>query len=285
MNKVRKYVIYLGINSPPRTMKDSLQSNKLILMSITILSCFTLSCVNTKKVTYFQNMSASEISRIDSVAKFAEPIIQIDDILSVNIITVDPQSVEIVNQATTLQAIGTSTSPTRQEITGFPVDRNGDIELALVGKIHVAGLTTYQAKELVREKVSKDFKDPNVNVRFANFKISVLGEVNKPASYTLQNEKVSILDVLSLAGDLTIYGKRENIAVIRDANGKKEIGRLNINSVELFSSPFYYLRQNDIIYVEPNKAKVISLNAAARTTAAVAVSALSTLVLIFTRIW
>lgn len=266
-------------------MKNKVKGSAFTVIVLALAVLLLDSCVNTKHVAYFQNMSLNDSSKIDTVAKYIEPVIQIDDILSINIITADPQSIEIVNQATTLQAIGTSTSPTRQEITGFPVDKNGDIELAIVGKIHVLGLTTYQAKELIREKVSKDFKNPNVNVRFANFKISVLGEVTRPASYSLPNEKVSILDVLSLAGDLTIYGKRENIAVIRDNHGKKEIGRLNLNSTELFASPFYYLKQNDVVYVEPNKAKVISLNSAARTTAAVTISAISTLVLIFTRIW
>lgn len=259
---------------------------KLLPRLVFVCALFMFSsCVSTKNVTYFQNMSLNERSNLDSVAIFVEPTIQTDDILAINIITADPQSVAVINQATTLQAIGTSTSPSRQEITGFPVDKNGDVELAMIGKVHVAGLTTYQAKELIRGRVSKDFKDPNVNVRFANFKVSVLGEVNRPASYSLPNEKVSILDVLSLAGDLTLYGKRENITVIRDNNGKKEFGRMNLNSTDIFASPFYYLRQNDVIYVEPNKAKVVSLNTAARTTAAVALSAISTIVLIFTRIW
>jgi len=229
-------------------------------------------------------MSLNEQSKIDSVAKFTDPVIQSDDILIINIITADPQSVQVINQAFTYQAQGTATNIRSQEITGFFVDSEGNVELANIGKLHVAGLTTRQAKELIRAKVSIDFKDPNVNVRFANFKVSVLGEVNKPGSYTLPNEKVSVLDVLSLSGDLTIYGKRENISVIRESNGKKEIGRLNLNSTSIFSSPFYYMKQNDVIYVEPNKAKVLTLNSAARTTATVTISAISTLILIFTRI-
>jgi len=229
-------------------------------------------------------MSLNEQSKIDSVAKFTDPVIQSDDILIINIITSDPQSVQVINQAFTYQAQGTATNIRSQEITGFFVDSEGFVELANIGKLHVAGLTTRQAKELIRAKVSIDFKDPNVNVRFANFKVSVLGEVNKPGSYTLPNEKVSVLDVLSLSGDLTIYGKRENISVIREKNGIKEIGRLNLNSTSIFSSPFYYMKQNDVIYVEPNKAKVLTLNSAARTTATVTISAISTLILIFTRI-
>jgi len=259
-------------------------NNKLNLFLFWCITGMCMSCVGTKKVTYLQNLSSAERSVIDSVAAFTEPVIQTDDILAISINTNDPQSSAVVNQASSLQSVGASSNISRQEISGFLVDKNGEVELTRLGKIKVRGLTTYQAKELVRSIAAKDFKNPAVSVRFANFKVSVLGEVNRPAAYNLPNEKVSILDVLTLAGDLTLYGKRENIAVIREMNGRKEVGRLNLNSVDIFQSPFYYMKQNDVVYVEPNKAKVISLNSAARTTFAVAISALSTLVLIFTRL-
>jgi len=259
------------------------------LLTIKILSVFLIfmcnSCVSTKNITYFQDLSASKSSTLESTAKFVEPVIQSDDILSISIITIDPQSAAVVNQSNTLQGAGTSTSISRTEIQGFLVDRNGDIDLALIGKLKVAGLTTYQATEKVRELAARDFKDPKVSVRFANFKVSVLGEVNKPAAYSLPNEKVTILDALSLAGDLTLYGKRENILVIREQNGKKEMGRLNINSSAMFSSPYYYLRQNDVIYVEPVNAKVSALNAPVRSNIGIAFSAISIVVLIATRLF
>jgi polysaccharide export outer membrane protein len=255
------------------------QSIKLFLGILTV--GLISSCISSKNVTYFQNLSGAKQSELESGTKFTEPVIQVDDILSIAITTIDPQSASVVNQATSTQAgVGTS----KQEITGFLVDKDGFIEFSLLGKVKVAGLTTSAAKQLIHDKASRDLKNPIVTIRFANFKISVLGEVNRPAAYALPNEKVSILDVLSLAGDLTIYGRRDNILVVRDIDGKKEFGRLDINTVDVFKSPYFYLRQNDVVYVEPNKSKVITLNAPARTTFTLALSALSTAILIFIRL-
>jgi polysaccharide export outer membrane protein len=244
---------------------------------------FISSCISSKNITYFQNLSTEKRSVMESVAKFTEPVIQSDDILAISINTIDPQSSAVVNQAGAVLGSGTSGS-SREPINGYLVDKNGEVELSLIGRVKVAGLTTFDAKELIRKKASRDLKDPNVSVRFANFKVSILGEVGRPAAYTLPNEKVSVLDALSLAGDLTIYGRRENILVIRDNNGRKEFGRLNLNSTDTFTSPFYYLKQNDVVYVEPNKSRVTTLNNPTRTLVALGISVLSSAVLIFTRL-
>ncbi|TKC05254.1 polysaccharide biosynthesis/export family protein [Pedobacter frigoris] len=243
------------------------------------------SCVSNKKIAYFQDIQGVDQAKLENAAKFTEPVIQTDDILSINIFTLNPQTGAVVNQAAATPLLGGSTnSAAASQTTGFLVDRNGDIELSLVGKVRVAGLTTYQARELVREKVSKDYKDPNVQLRFANFKVSVLGEVNTPSTYTLPNEKVSILDALSLAGDLTIYGRRENVLIVRDNDGKKEFARLNLNSSEIFNSPFYYLKQNDVIYIEPNKRKVSASNSGQIQTIGVIASVLSVIVIAITNL-
>jgi polysaccharide export outer membrane protein len=254
----------------------------LLLLAV----AFCTSCVSNKKIAYFQDIQSVDKANLENAAKFTEPIIQSDDILSINIFTLNPQSGAIINQASSTPLLGGSanTAMASQQITGFLVDKNGDIELALVGKIKVAGLTTYQAREFVRTKVSDFYKDPNVQLRFANFKVSVLGEVTSPSSYTLPNEKVTILDALSLAGDLTIFGKRENILVVRDNDGKKEFARLNLNSSDIFNSPFYYLKQNDVVYVEPNKRKVSATNSAQLQTISVIASVLSVLVLALTQL-
>jgi polysaccharide export outer membrane protein len=264
-------------------MIDKLNGKRLLMLLGLTGAMFISSCISSKNVTYFQNVSTEKRSVLESVAKFTEPVIQSDDILSISINTIDPQSASVVNQAGTVLGSGNA-SYSREPINGYLVDKNGEVELSLIGKVKVAGLTTFDARELIRKKASRDLKDPNVTVRFANFKVSVLGEVGRPASYTLPNERVSVLDALSMAGDLTIYGKRENILVIRDTNGRKEFGRLNLNSTDTFNSPFYYLKQNDVVYVEPNKSRVTALNAPTRTTVALIVSALGTFVLIFTRL-
>lgn len=262
---------------------------KLSFLKLHVILGFSIvvfqSCVSTKNVTYFQNLSTQTEYVLDSTSKFIEPTIKADDILAISVITIDPQTSALINQSNSLQVVGAASNISRQDIDGFLVDSNGEIELAIIGKIKVGGLTTAQARELIRSKVMKDFKEPKVSVRFANFKISVLGEVNKPAAYSLPNEKVSILDVLSLAGDLTIYGKRENVLVIRDMDGRKEMGRLNLNSVEVFRSPFFYLRQNDVVYVEQSKARISTLNAPTRANIGIFLSAVSVLALAFTRVF
>jgi len=250
--------------------------NLLLVFTIVLVS----SCVSNKKIAYFQDIQTVNQAQLENAVKFTEPTIQPDDILSINVFTLNPQSGAIVNQAASTPTLGgnTNTSLATQN-TGFLVDKNGEIELSLIGKLKIAGLTTYQAKELIREKASLVYKEPNVQLRFANFKVSVLGEVNAPSAYTLPNEKVSILDALSLAGDLTIYGRRDNILIVRDNNGKKEFSRLDLNSSNIFNSPFYYLKQNDVIYVEPNKRKVSASNSAQIQTIGVIASVISVIVL------
>lgn len=265
---------FISMNKKNNVNKGS----KLAVLFFSIaLSC---SCVSNKKIAYFQDIQSVKQAKLDSAIAFTEPVIQPDDILSINIFTLNPQSGAIINQAAATPTLGGNTnSSTAAQSTGFLVDKNGEIEISLIGKLKVAGLTTYQARELIREKATDVYKQPNVQLRFANFKVSVLGEVNSPSAYTLPNEKVTILDALSLAGDLTIYGRRENVLIVRDNNGKKEFARLDLNSSNIFSSPFYYLKQNDVIYVEPNKRKVSASNSAQIQTISVIASVLSVIVL------
>lgn len=258
--------------------------NFICLIALFILS----SCGSTKNVPYFQDISLDPTSELEHTAKFTEPVIQSDDILSISIFITDPNTNMIVNQAAT-QAISTSTGSVSTlaatpPTSGFLVDKNGEIDLSIVGKVKVSGLTTYQARDLIKEKSAVVYANPNVQVRFANFKVTILGEVARPASYVIPNEKVSVLDALGLAGDLTIYGRRENVTLIRDNGGKKEFARLNLNSKEIFNSPYYYLRQNDVLYIEPNKGKAASRNAARTQTFALVGTALSVLIALITRL-
>jgi polysaccharide biosynthesis/export protein len=249
-------------------------------IAIIAMVSLTSSCVSNKKIAYFQDIQTVNQAKLENAAVFTEPTIQPDDILSINIFTLNQQTGSIINQAASTPALGGNTnSSLAAQSTGFLVDRNGEVELSLIGKLKVSGLTTYQARELIREKAAEVYKQPNVQLRFANFKVSVLGEVNAPSAYTLPNEKVTILDALSLAGDLTIYGKRENVLIVRDNDGKKEFARLDLNSSNIFNSPFYYLKQNDVVYVEPNKRKVSASNSAQIQTIGVIASVISVIVL------
>ncbi|MES2454305.1 MAG: polysaccharide biosynthesis/export family protein [Bacteroidota bacterium] len=253
-------------------------------LAVTFIILFS-SCASTKKVSYFQDITAVNQSQIINMAQFTEPVIKSDDILAINIFSIDPASTVVSNQASSAQALGTnSASSTPQQTVGFLVDKEGEVELVGIGKLKLAGLTTYQAKALIRLEAEKLYNKPSVEVRFANFKVTVLGEVNRPAVYTMPNEKVTFLDALGLAGDMTIFGKRENVMLIRDNAGKKEFIRFDLNSTEFLNSPFFYLKQNDVIYVEPNKGKAASLNAARTQTYAIIGSALSVLVVLFSRL-
>ncbi len=257
-----------------------------VVLMLAFASCS--STKSTKSVPYFQDISPALESEMQATAKYTEPIIQVDDILSISIFTIDDKTGMIVNQvgsqainpATGAASVLGATSPT----SGFLVDKNGEIDLSVVGKVKLIGLTTYQARDLVKEKAAVFYTNPSVQVRFANFKVTILGEVARPATYVIPNEKVTVLDALGLAGDLTIFGKRENVKLIRDNNGKKEFAIFNLNSKELFNSPYYYLKQNDVLYIEPNKGKAASLNQSRTQTFALIGSIASVLIILITRL-
>jgi len=247
---------------------------------IVALCIFASSCATNKKIIYFQDIQNIKQAELENAAAFKEPVIQPDDNLSISIFTLNQQTGSIINQAAATPILGgNANSSLSQQVTGFVVDKNGDVELALAGKIKVAGLTTYEAREAVRARVVKFYNEPNVQLRFANFKVSVVGEVNAPSTYNMPNEKVTVMDAISLAGDLTIYGRRDNVLIVRDNSGKKEYAHLDLNSSEIFNSPFYYLRQNDLIYIEPNKARVSANNAAQVQVIGIITSVLSVLIL------
>ncbi|WP_245901504.1 polysaccharide biosynthesis/export family protein [Chitinophaga ginsengisoli] len=258
-----------------------------------VMSLYFSSCSTPKNIGYFKDIPDSIRKTSIDQATFYTPTIQPDDILQVNIQTLDPSATTLLNQQNTttwpvngnpLGAGNTPTSSPASSMSGYLVDKDGYVMLPLIGKIFVKGKTTDAVRDEVRTKAAEYYKDPVVNVRFVNFKITVLGEVAKPASYIMPNEKVSLLDALGMAGDLTIYGKRENILLIRDAGNKKEFVRFNINDSKTFTSPYFYLRQGDVVYVEPNKAKIASTDVAKTRNFTIAVSLLSLLVVLATKI-
>jgi len=255
-----------------------------------VLLCILISsCNSAKNITYFQNVPDSIYNRSYStaVAQFSEPVIQPNDILQISILTLDPESNSVLTPANSgsfsVQA-GAATGAVPQTISGFMVDADGSIELPLAGKIKVAGLTTIQARDLIRSKIAVLYKEPVVSVRFANFTITVLGEVARPSTYVVPNEKISIIDAIGMAGDLTIYGKRENILLTRDSSGHKIFTRFNLNSSDIMQSPYFYLKQGDIVYVEPAKSKAATTDAARTRNITIGASIISLLIVLFSRI-
>ncbi|RFM29489.1 polysaccharide biosynthesis/export family protein [Deminuibacter soli] len=223
-----------------------------------IVSCLFASCYSSKKLSYFQDLR-DKLKDTIYVKGFEQVVIQPDDIVDVKIYTLDPQLTNTINAAAVqTPSLGASSTGIGAfpATAGYLVDKDGRISLPQIGRVKLSGLTTVAASDTLTHRFESIFKNPTVNVRISNFKISVLGQVTRPAMYVMPNEKVTILDALGYAGDLSVYGRRENILVIRDldSNGKKLYGRVNLNSSDVFRSDFYYLKKNDIVYVEPTKA-------------------------------
>lgn len=264
--------------------------------SVVILLVFlTQSCVTYKNPAYFQDFADTANPYIAKTIPFKTPVIQPDDILSITIQTIDNDISALLNNnvglngnsaampvtgGATAQANG---SAVPQMVNGYLVDKDGMVELPFVGKVKLSGLTTSEAKELIKKEVEKQFNNPMVNVRFANFKITVLGEVLRPAAYISPNERVNIFDAVGMAGDITIYGKKESVLLLRDTLGDKKMIRLNLNSKDIISSPYFYLQPNDIVYVEPNKYKVMSADAVRNRNITIAASVLSVLIVLLSR--
>jgi len=250
------------------------------------------SCSTPRNITYFKDIPDTIRERSMQLASFVTPTIQPDDILQVTIQTLDAGTTSILNQANSMfpsnssavSAIPGAPASTPNISNGYLVDKNGYVLLPIIGKVMVAGQTTDLVRDEIRKAAEQFYKDPVVNVRFANFKITVLGEVARPSAYVMPNEKVTILDAIGMAGDLTIFAKRENVLLIRDNNGKKEFVRFNLNDSKMFASPYFYLHQGDVVYVEPHKSKVTSTDMAQVRTVSILASVMSVVIIAISRI-
>jgi polysaccharide biosynthesis/export protein len=202
------------------------------------------SCASTKNIAYFESDRDTAFSFIvDTV----EAPIQKNDLLNINISSLN-------------KAASADFNMENNNEKGYLVDNEGNIQMPTLGNVAAEGLTKSQLKDKITKSILDKglLLDPIVEVRHLNFEVTVLGEVNRPAVITVPSEQISLVKALGLAGDLTIYGRRENILLIREENGRRSSTRLNINSVDFLNSPYYYLRDNDMIYVEPNKTKIAS---------------------------
>ena len=189
------------------------------------------------------------------------PRIRPGDVLSIQVSSLNPEATTFFNPYTPMtpangrsqQTTNTSGLP---EMAGYLVGSAGEIELPLVGPIKVGDLTVTESSALIKQKLKPFLKEPTVSVRNQNFRISVLGEVARPALFTVPNDQITLIEALSLAGDATIYGRRDNVLIVREEEGRKNFARVDLTQRDLFRSPYYYLHPNDVVYVEPNKAKV-----------------------------
>ena len=248
--------------------------NKVLLNWI-VMSLLLSSCVTPRDIIYFQD--AGNYSQYNNVDPFEVKIHQ-DDQLAIMVNSQATEAALPFNLPMANYYVGGDTYG-QQRLLGFLVDKDGDIDYPILGTIHVEGLTRNQLKNLIKTRLIEEgqLKDPIVTINFLNFKVSVQGEVNRPGSFYIAGERITLLEALSMAGDLTIYGRRDRVAVIREASGKRSILYHDLSSTEIFHSPCYYLQQNDIVYVEPNKRRVQQSNINQNNSAAVWLSIVSVL--------
>ena len=223
----------------------------------TLIVFFLSSCTTTQNVTYFSDI---EDANFKSTLGVVEAPIQSNDVLSIYISSLDLEASSIFNANNTFVSRSTTATGSSTQSAGYLVNADGNIQMPILGNIKAAGLTKTQLKDQITKTLlsKKLLIDPIVDIRYLNFEVTVLGEVAKPTVITVPSEKISLVKALGLAGDLTIYGKRTNILLIREKNGERITRHININSSDFITSPYYYLQPNDVVYVEPNKAKIAS---------------------------
>lgn len=230
-------------------------------LNISLILCVmfcSVSCIDTKKSAYFYGINDTTIS--SPYSKIPEPVIYQNDILTISVSSPNPEADLIFNAPNTMltQSGGSGGGSLGSQTSGYLVSPEGTIQFPMVGTIKVAGLTKAGIKEVITKALldKKLLVDPIVSIRIINFRVTVMGEVRMPSVVTVPSEKMSLLEALGMAGDLTVFAKRDNILLIREENGEKQIRRINLNSKDLFASPYYYLKSNDIVYVEANAAKL-----------------------------
>lgn len=260
------------------------QSTRIFLgiFIVTLIVFLNMSCISTRKTVYFYDVKDTTY-----LQRSPESVttIQENDILSIAISSLNAEASAIFNPNNNTNSKSTTVTGTSTEPGGYLVGSDGMIQFPVLGKIKAVGLTKNQLRDNITDLIlsKKLLIDPLVEIRFLNFEVTVLGEVAKPTVITVPSEKISLLKAIGLAGDLTIYGKRENILLIREENGKKRTRHININSNNFFNSPYYYLQPNDVVYVEPNKAKVASATRSQQLLP-IFISCLSVIIIIVDRI-
>lgn len=213
-------------------------------MSLMMLS----GCAARRDLVYFSNMA--ETATVNK-SQDQQVLIKRGDVVNVTVNSLSPESNNLFYGN---KNMGTNPRPGSE---GYKVDKNGNIQLPLIGEIKIEGLSVEGAQTAIASELIKHVKSPVVDLRLSNFKITVIGEVNKPATFIINDEQVNVLEALGLAGDMTVYGRRENVLIIRNEDGNKTMTRLNLNKLESMKSPYFTLKQNDIVYIEPDRSKAV----------------------------
>ncbi len=255
-----------------------------------VLSVFLSSCGSTRQYIYLQGQF--DTARLSQI-KVTDPVVQKGDMVSIIVFSDNPEATKIYNQPLIASATTSNTStPGNGEIqqvingasatsSGYLVDDNGNIEFQGLGIIHIEGLTRSEIKQLLDSKLKDFLKNPYYTIRFLNNRFTMLGEVSRPGLYTIPSDHINLLEALGLAGEMTYYGRRDNILVIREQNGKREFGRMDLTKPEVMASPYYYLQQNDIIIVEQTRKKVVASDQVTTRNVTLASTIISTLAILY----
>lgn len=227
------------------------------LLCMIVLTALTGACTSYKKVPYLQNSETVDLSQLPKSLYDAK--IMPKDLLTITISTTDPQAAVPFNLTiqTPYSTSGNKYTTTQPSLQQYLVDNEGNIDFPVLGKLHIGDMTKTDVEKMIQQKLQPYLKEtPIVNVRMVNYKISVLGEVTRPGTFTVSNEKVNIFEALALAGDMTIWGRRDNVKLMReDSQGERKIVELDLNDANVIGSPYFYLQQNDVVYVTPNQKK------------------------------
>lgn len=227
--------------------------NKIFILLL--FSIFLCGCDASKKILYLQDLQANTSNPISGKNDI---IIQPRDMLSIVVSSKDPELSALFNlPRITYEAGLAQTNANNNRISGYTVDAEGNIDFPNIGVVHIAGLTRNQVAELIKKRLSEEelLKDAVITVDYMNLCYSVMGEVTHPGNFSINRDQITVLEALSKAGDLTIYGQRDRVFVIREENGQRHTYQLDLRSIRLFASPAYYIQQNDLVYVEPNKVR------------------------------
>lgn len=226
------------------------------IVTIALLSTVLLSCAGKRNLVYFSNLAKHhEVANLSQQAI----TVQQDDLLRISVNSLSQES-------NLLFAINNQNGSSKNidEQTGYRVNQNGEINYPVIGTVKVIGLTTSEVQSLLAAQLDRYVKKPIVDVRVINFKVTVIGEVNRPGTFNVQGDRINLLEALGLAGDMTVYGKRHNVLVIREQNGQRIMKRVNLNEPDVMNSVFFTLKQNDMVYVEPDKSKATEFSANTR---------------------
>jgi len=266
--------------------------NCFYVAALAVMAFSLGSCANVKNLTYLQGQfDTTKLSQLNA----DEPIIRKGDILSIIVFSDNPEATRIYNQTI---IVTSSTSSSGGAITGtgttegmigsspstggYQVDENGNIIFQALGLLHVEGMTKAQLRDTLDERLTKFLTNPYFNIRFLNYKITMLGEIGRPGVFSIPGEKINLLQALSLAGDMTFYGRRDNVLVIRENNGKREFKRLDLTKPEVMLSPYFYLQQNDLVYVEANNRKAAANDVVTTRNISIGLALVSTFAIIYT---